>query len=66
MSGLSFLLKVSSICFELGFFIIFYLFYWFFLDVFSKGVTDALINLAPWTGFYNAVLQPPSTSNPKS
>ena len=38
----------------------------FFLDVFSISVTDALMNLAPWTGFYNAVLQPSSTSNLKS
>ena len=69
MFRLSFLLKVSSICFELFlfYFILFiYLFYCFFLDVFSKSVTDTLMNLAPLTGFYNAVLQPPSTSNPKN
>ena len=56
MSRLPFLLKVSSICFELFlfYFILFiYLFIYFlfillvFLDVFSKSVTDALMNLAP-------------------
>ena len=87
MSTLSFLLKVSSICFELFLFCYFIYFYFLFivfldvviffllfiyyyyngfLDVFSKSVIDVLMNLGPWTGFCNAVLKPPSTSNPKS
>ena len=33
---------------------------------FGIKVSGKLMNLAPWTDFYNAVLQPPYTSNPKS
>ena len=46
------------------FILLFFLF--IFLDVFSMSLSDVFMNLAPWTGFHNAVLQPPSTSNPKS
>ena len=64
-----FLNKCSRCLFYFIYFLfIFYfiVFCWFFLDVFSMSVTDALMNLAPWTGFYNAVLQPPYASNSKS
>ena len=52
------------VLFYLFLFCLFISFYFLFLDVFSISVSDVLMNLIPWTAFYNTELQPPSTSNP--
>ena len=56
-----------SRCFYFSLFIFYFIvFCLYFLDVFSMSLSDVLMNLVQCTSFYNAVLQPPSTSNPKS
>ena len=54
--------------FQLFLFYLFFIYLILFLIfrcLFGIKVSGKLMNVLPWTASYNAVLQPPSTSNPK-